>query len=64
MKTMTKWCIDYHTMDKYIQMLKEKEILWKEMRPQKYMNISSFEYFIRQIFEKEGFWVEEDSNNG
>ena len=61
---MTKWCIDYRTMDKYIQTLKEKEILWKEMRPPKYMNISSFEYFIRQLFEKEGFWIEEDSNNG
>lgn len=61
---MTKWCIDYRTMDKYIQMLKEKEILRKEMRPPKYMNISSFEYFIRQLFEKEGFWIEEDSNDG
>ena len=61
---MAKWCIDYHTMDKYIQVLKEKEILWKEMRPPKYMSISAFEYFIRQLFEAKGFWVEENSDNG
>lgn len=30
---MTKWCIDWNTMGKYIQMLKEKEKEWKEMRP-------------------------------
>lgn len=61
---MTKWVVDWQVMDHFLQVLKEEEKKWKEQHTTiRYMPANSIEYFIRSIYEKYGFWMEE-TNNG
>ena len=59
---MTKWVVDWQIMDHFLQNLKKEEKKWKEQHSTiRYVPAYLFEYFIRSIYDKYGFWIEEDN---
>lgn len=61
---MTKWVIDWETMNCLLQRFKESENEWKKQHPyvRRIIPVDSIEYFIYCAFEKYGFLVEENNN--
>lgn len=59
---MTKWCIDWETVQYFIEQYKKKEEEWKKAYTPKYLDSRGLEHALRVLFEHKGFWMEEEND--